>query len=519
MPEAMTDIPMSATPARIVRNTVSNSLSYAFLFISNLFLLPFIVHQLGDIYYGNIWVIIGALTAYMGLIDLGTSMAFVKFISEYHTKGDRTSLLEVINTGIGFYLAVGSVLLLVTWFAGEAILTLVGVPPGVMADAVFVLRVGMLVFVIANVVSPLTSVMFGIQRMDINSYVSIGTQAVSILGTIFVLLSGYGVRGLILNNLVVVLLNALLHSWFAFRKVPVLKLGIRHCKLSMVKRFVGYGANLQVSKLAQVILFQTDRILCLRFFGAGTATYYDIGARLNSTGRAVGLLSVSALIPAVAELDALQHREKIMTLYKRGSKYIAVIACFLFLFIGLFAPEILRVWFWDDKYLAAVGIVRVLAFGYFFNILTGVASSLAAGVGKTDFDRRYGIFASIFNLVATVVLLFVLGPIGIALGTSLSLMLGALYYIALFHGYMKVRSMEVLRLFGRPILTALIAGAAAFLVSMMLPLSEGSRIVQIGMLALVLLVYLSVFVGSLMLLRVFDAYDWQVLRSIRGRTA
>ncbi len=519
MPEALTDIPMSTTPARIVRNTVSNSLSFAFLFISNLFLLPFIVHNLGDIYYGNIWVIIGALTAYMGLIDLGTGMAFVKFISQYYTKGDRTSLQEVVNTGVAFYLAVGAVLMLVAWFFGEGILKLVGVPPAVMDDAVFVLRIGMLVFVIANVVSPLTSVLVGIQRMDINSYVSIGTQTISIMGTIFVLLSGYGVRGLILNNLVIVLLNASCLSWLAFRLVPVLKLGVRHCRMSMVRRFLGYGTNLQVSKLAQVILFQTDRILCLRFFGASTATYYDIGARLNSAGRAVGFLSVSALVPVVAELDALEHREKIMTLYRRGSKYIAVVASFLFLFIGVFAQQIVRVWFWDDKYLASVAVIRVLAIGYFFNIMTGVASSLAAGLGKTEYDRRYGIFASIFNLVATVGLLLVLGPIGIALGTSLSLMLGALYYMVLFHDFIEVRSAEVFRLFGRPVLTAILAGAAAFVVALLLPAYEGSRLLQAGMLAVILLVYMGVFVASLALLRVFDSYDWQLLRSIRGKKA
>jgi O-antigen/teichoic acid export membrane protein len=518
MPEALTDIPINTTPGRIVRNTVSNSLSFAFLFGSNLFLLPFIVHQLGDIYYGNIWVILGALTAYMGLIDLGTGMAFVKFISEYYTKGDRTSLLEVVNTGIAFYLVVGGVLMLVTWFAGEAILSLVGVPPGIMGDAVFVLRIGMLVFVIANVVSPLTSVMVGIQRMDINSYIAIATQTISIAGTIFVLLSGYGVRGLILNNLVIVLLNATCLTWFAFRLVPVLGLGARHCRVSMVKRFLGYGANLQVSKLAQIILFQTDRILCLRLFGASTATYYDIGARLNSTGRAVGFLSVSALVPAVAELDALQNRQKIMTLYQRGSKYIAVVASFLFLFIGVFAPQIIRVWFWDDKYLASVAIVRVLAFGYFFNIMTGVASSLAAGLGKTAFDRRYGVFTSVLNLVATIGLSFALGPIGIALGTSLSLALGAAYYLVLFHGYIKIRSAEVLRLFGRPLLAAIVAGAITFLAGLMLP-GDGSRLSQAARLGGIMVLYAGVFVGGLAFLRVFDAYDWQLLRSIRGKTA
>jgi O-antigen/teichoic acid export membrane protein len=518
MPEALNDIPMSATPTKIVRNTVSNSLSFAFLFATNLFLLPFIVHQLGDVYYGNIWVILGALTAYMGLIDLGTGMAFVKFISEYYTKDDRTSLLQVVNTGIAFYLVVGAFLMLVTWIAGEAILGLVGVPPGIMQDAIFVLRVGMLVFVIANVVSPLTSVLVGIQRMDINSYIAIATQTISIVGTIFVLLSGYGVRGLILNNLVVVSLNAACLTWFAFRLVPALRLGAQHCRISMIRRFLGYGANLQVSKLAQVILFQTDRILCLRLFGASMATYYDIGARLNSAGRAVGFLSVSALVPAVAELDALQHGDKIMTLYRRGSKYIAIVASFLFLFIGIFAPQIIRVWFWDDKFLASVMIVRALAFGYFFNIMTAVASSLAAGMGKTEYDRRYGIFTSVVNLAATVGLAFAFGPVGIALGTSLALMLGALYYMVLFHGFLKVRSLQVLQLFGRPMLTAILAGAVAFLAGLLVPVN-GSRTAQAVSLVAVFLLYSALFAGSLKLLHVLDEYDWRMLRAIRGKNA
>ena len=519
MPEPLTDNPISATPGRIVRNTVSNSLSFAFLFASNLFLLPFIVHNLGDVYYGNIWAILGALTAYMGLIDLGTGMAFVKFISEYHTKGDKASLLEVVNTGIVFYIVIGIVLLTFTWLAGGTILALVGVPPNIMDDAVFVLRVGMLVFVIANVVSPMTSVMIGIQRMDINAYISIATQTVSIAGTIFVLLSGYGVRGLIINNLVIVLLNAIGLSWFAFRLVPALRIGLRYCKLSMTRRFLGYGANLQVSKLAQIVLFQTDRILCLRFFGGSMATYYDIGARLNSAGRSVATLSVSALVPAVAELEALQHGEKIRTLYARGSKYIAVVASYLFLFLGVFAPEIIRVWFGDERFLASVMIVRVLAFGYFFNIITGVASSLAAGLGKTEFDRRYGIFTSVFNLIATIGLSLAMGPVGIALGTSLSLTLGAVYYLLLFHGYIKVSLVEVLRLFGRPMLTGVLASAVAWSVAALIPVNGPTRFEHGVLLVATLVIYSALFAGLLALFRVFDSYDRQLVRLILGKTA
>jgi peptidoglycan biosynthesis protein MviN/MurJ (putative lipid II flippase) len=186
--------------------------------------------------------------------------------------------------------------------------------------------------------------------------------------------------------------------------------------------------------------------------------------------------------------------------------------------MGVFAPQIIRVWFWDERFLASVTIVRVLAFGYFFNIITGVASSLAAGLGKTEFDRRYGIFASVFNLVATITLSLALGPVGIALGTSLSLVLGAIYYLSLFHGYVNVSSGEVFRLLGRPLLTGILASAVAIVLALILPAFESSRLLQAVMLAAIFLLYASVFVGILAFLHVFDSYDWQLLRSIKGKT-
>jgi O-antigen/teichoic acid export membrane protein len=509
---------MNETPRRIIRNTLTNSASYGFLFISNIFLLPYVVHALGNQYYGGIWAILGTLTAYMGLLDLGTGMSLVKFISEFYTKGEEIHLCEVVNTGIASYATLGIAVLVVAWAAGETILSLIGVPQAIMQEAVFVLRIGMLALVIANIVSPVTSVLTGIQRMDINSYVSIGTQTLNIVGTITVLSAGYGVRGLILNNLMIVVLNSVCLGWFAFRFVPGLKLGVRYCSMAMLKKSLGYGANLQVSRLAQVILFQTDRILALRFFGEITSAYYAVGAQLTSAVRSIAFLSVSALVPAVAEMDAKQHHDTILVLYKRGSKYIAVIAAFLFIFVGVFIPQIMRVWMKDAQFLAATGVVRVLIFGYFLNVVTGVASSLAAGIGKTEFDRRYGVFTSVFNLGATISLCLLLGPIGIAMGTSLSLMLGALYYLRLFHSYVKVSPGDILRLFWRPILAGILAGMGALLVSMVLPGDEGSRILGAAMLSGVFLVYTGLFAGLLATFGVIDEYDRKMLRSLLRRS-
>src|SRR5450755_2807636 len=54
----------------IVQNVLSNWLALAVTTVVGFFLSPFVVHRLGNLAYG-VWVIIGSLVSYMGLLDLG----------------------------------------------------------------------------------------------------------------------------------------------------------------------------------------------------------------------------------------------------------------------------------------------------------------------------------------------------------------------------------------------------------------------------------------------------------------
>ncbi|MDE3057588.1 MAG: oligosaccharide flippase family protein, partial [Bacteroidota bacterium] len=317
---------MKETPRKIIRNTITNSISFLYVSVSNFFLIPFIVHSLGEQMYGGVWAIIGALTAYIALLDLGTGTAFVKYISEYHTKGMMNDLLEVVNTGVIAYAGIGILIIALTFTFGNVLLSLIGVPQAIVADAGFVLKVSVCIFVLTGVASPVTSVINGIQRMEINLYVLLLTQTITVVGTIYVLRSGFGVRGLILNNLAAASVNALTSSIIAFRLVPSLKLHPRYFALAKVKQFFQYGFNLQVSRVGQIILFQTDRIFSLRFFGAFVSTYYDLSVRLTSATRTVSSVLHAALIPAIAEINAKEEREQLMALYNRGTKYMAIVA-------------------------------------------------------------------------------------------------------------------------------------------------------------------------------------------------
>ena len=503
-------------PRKITRNTLTNAAGFAVQFLTSMLLLPFIVRSIGNEAYGGIWAIVGTLTMSLGLLDLGTGTAFVKYISEFHARGDATSLSEVVNTGFAMYAAFGLVILPTTWFAGEYLLSVIGVPPALMSYAVFVLRIGMVVFVLAALLAPLTTVVFGIQRMDLNLIASVASQLTNIAGCITVITLGLGVRGLIVNNLLVLLVNSAILAWFALRIVPTIRFGPAYCTRSMAKRFLGYGMNLQVSKLAQVFLFQLDRIVTLRVFGTVSAAFYDIGGRLCNGGRSVVTLTISALIPAVSELHALDERERLLTLYRRGSKYVSIAATFVFLFVGTFSSDIVRTWM-GEGYAASAMIVSALACGYFFNVTTGIASAVAAGVGRTDFERRGGVLSALLNVVTISVGALLFGAVGIAAGTSISLVGGAFY---LFHQVDRLlehpRQTRWVSL-AKPLFVGIAAAGSAFMFRLFLLPDTVSRASGILVLVVSLSIFTVVFAVLLWVFHILDRSDLSILRILPVR--
>jgi O-antigen/teichoic acid export membrane protein len=256
---------------------------------------------------------------------------------------------------------------------------------------------------------------------------------------------------LILNNLGVAVVNAAIMSRYAWTLYPELRLSSKYCSRAKAKTMLVYGTNLQVSKIAQIVTFQTDRIFSLRFFGTSNATHYDLGVRVNSAARTVTASLVTALIPAVSEMETLDQREQLAALYERGTKYVVTLAAFLFLFIFIFADPLIAAWL-GEGYGQTVVFVRILTLGYFANIVTAVSSAMTAGLGRTNIDRNYGILMGIVNIVLVVVLALTVGAYGIAIATSMSLTIGSLYFLGAFHRSFGLRHWTIARIYIKPLL-------------------------------------------------------------------
>jgi len=498
---------------KIISNTIYNSIGRFWAILAAFFLTPYIIHRIGVERFG-IWAIAGVVTGYFGLFDFGVGMSFVKYIAEFYAKKDYEKINRVVNSSLIFYFLFALVLIIAAFLLMGRLIWLIRIPPRLYGETLFVFLAGIAIFSASTFLSVFGAIQGGLQRMDISNKAAMAITVPNVIGVIFFLENGYGLPGLIINNAITLAIGSVVNIVIAFKILPELRINPLFFDREILKKMFHYGYKLQVSRLANLVSFQTNNILIAYFLGIGLVTHYQLGSSLLQQARQMLLPLVSALVPAVSEIEAQKKTDYLRELYMRGSKWLIAIATPVLCFMIAEASVIMLAWM-GNGYARSAFVIQVLAFGYFAATVTGIASSITAGVARTDLDMKFGILMAALNIFLSVVLIVKMGLIGAAVGTTLSLTAASFFYMKVFsddvigmvlRNYMKLFCKPFLSCIA-PVLTILVM---QYYFQKMAP--AGSRMINLSILILNGLLFAVVYVICMSLTKYFDAYDMELIK-------
>jgi O-antigen/teichoic acid export membrane protein len=503
----------SSISQKILRNTVFNTAGRGWAVMTGLILTPYIISHLGLERYG-ILALLGSVTGYFGLFDFGISTSFVKYIAEFHARKEYGKINQVVNTGTAFYVVFGLGVFALACIFMEPVLSLLRIPAWLHDETAFVFIVGVGTFSVSSALGAFASVPAGLQRMDVANLISVLGSVPSIAGTVFVLENGYGLPGMMVASLLTTALCSAAHIVAAFRMLPELEFNLFLFSRDLFGKLFSFGYKLQVSRFANLISFQTDKFLITGFLNIGLVAHYQLGSSIVSQARQIPLLLISALVPAVSELEAREGRQALINVFLRGSKYLISASTPLLVFVAVNAPVIMLAWM-GPGYEPASTVIRVLSLGYYLATVTGVASSIAAGVARTDLDMKFGVLMAAVNLLLSLFLILTFGFAGMLAGTCAALAVSSLYYFRLFLGYLELPARNFGCLFVKPacacVLPALATCAANYA---LYPLAaESGRWFALSLAASESLVFIVLYAAGILRSGYFDAYDKTVLRA------
>ena len=84
---------------KLFRGSVLRTVVLVSNIIVSFFMMPFLVHSLGNRWYG-FWALAGSILGYYGLLDLGLSSAVTRFVSQAFGQKRHDEINILVNSAI-----------------------------------------------------------------------------------------------------------------------------------------------------------------------------------------------------------------------------------------------------------------------------------------------------------------------------------------------------------------------------------------------------------------------------------
>jgi len=385
--------------------------------LASFFLMPFIVHHLGDRAYG-FWSLAAAFIGYYSLLDLGLSSAISQYMCIAIGHGDHTECRVVFNTALLLQFLLGGAALLATSALVLATPWICRNPADVhlFRSVIAILGTCTALGFPARVYSAVINaeLRFDIQSWLANLGVVLRTGLI-----VWAVLAGGGLLALAWVTLLATLPVSALQIWYARREASWARIGKSFFKPKMVRSFFSYGAYNFLAYIGDIVRFQLDPLVISGLIGLAAVTHYRVAGVLAQYYLQVIIVSVGALSPVLSRLHGAGNRTALEEVFFFGTKLSICAAVFICLaFAGWGRPFIIR-WM-GPSYLDGYLPLVVLSLAVFLDVSQKPSIDLLFATFKHRIYAWINCTEAAANLALSVVLARPFGILGVAMGTLIA---------------------------------------------------------------------------------------------------
>lgn len=406
-----------AAKAIIARNTVWNYAGFILNLGLNFILFPFVVGQIGEAAAG-VWLLLGSVTGYMGLLELGLVPALAQRVAAEVGRGSERQVDAAVSTALALLTGLMLVAFQALWFV-PLLVELLKVPAELSGSAAAVFTIAISGFALKMPLAAPQALLLGSQRQDRCNQLWILQAAARAALTVAVLLAGFGVVAVVIVEALVPILSAPLQLRWVRDEFPALRVSRRGVDPAMGRALMSFGGSMLAIHMCSLVIEQTDRLVVGAFRPIAEVTHYSAAWKLYMLAFTLPTIVLQALTPMAASFHGRGDAEGLKRLFLRMAKYAAAIALPLTVALGLTAGSLLRLWM-GPGFVDARWVVAVLAASFAVTSFNHAGYSMLVGTRQVSaLLWLYWMPQAVLNLGLSLWLVHPLGIVGVALGTAI----------------------------------------------------------------------------------------------------
>ena len=384
---------------------------------------PFLIHKLGQSEYG-LYSLVNSIVGYLTVLDLGFGNAIIVYTAKYRATGDINSerklhgMFKIIFYIVGF----------IAIFLGIALFLSVDKIFGNTMTDVELNKTKIMMLILTFNLG--ITFFFNIYLSIINAYEKFVFQKLlSIISTIVKPLLMIPLLLLDFKSITMVLIVTLVNTFimisnYLYCRIK-LKVKIKYNGFDNIlfKTILGYSIWIFLGIIVDKINWSIDNFVLGAVSGTAAVSVYSVAAQLNNMFVNLSTAISGVLLPKISKMVAKKSSSKELTAefikVGRLQYYLIFLMCSGLI---IFGRQFISFWvgneYIDSYYVALIIIIPVC-----IPLIQNLGLSIIQAMNKYRFRSIIMTIVAIINLISSIFLAKMYGPIGAAIGTGASLII------------------------------------------------------------------------------------------------
>jgi O-antigen/teichoic acid export membrane protein len=378
------------------------------------FLMPFLVHRLGDRIFGY-WTLVAAVLGYYGLLDLGIVTAVQHHVAKSIGTASRESANRTISTAFYIFAGLGLLILAIS----VVIALLAGLFISDPADAHLFRTVLLLMgtgFAFGFPGRAFLGALCAHLRLDLVAIVGIAVLFVRTALIVVIIGRGGGIVALASIMLFSEIATYLAY-YFALRKIqPGLDISHTFATRETLQQLFGYSGYALVVQISDQLRFFIDGWMVGIFVSVAAVTHYAIASRISQSFLSLIVALLGILAPWFSQLWGSSDLPGIRRVFIFGTKVSAVVSTIIASSLILYGRPFIASWM-GPNYLDAYWPLVLLVAAIYLDVAQQPSVAYLYGVSRHRFLAWLTFAEAIANVALSIYWARRYGMIGVALGT------------------------------------------------------------------------------------------------------
>lgn len=419
---------------RFAVTTVLNAVGVGIGFVTSMLLTPVMIHSLGLKGYG-VWVLITSFSiasGYLSILDLGIQSAVVKFVAEYHVRGQQRELDQVISAGLYLFCALGALgAVAVVVFGRYFLVSAFHVP----VELVATMRLLLYLLAIQTFFEfpglALSAVADGLQRYDLQRAAQIAYIVLYSVLIYLLLRSGYRLTGISVAVLSLAIGRTVFFAILARKLMPALRL-TRRFDFALLRRVGRFSSDVFLIRLNAIVYYVMDKTIIAAMLSTTLLTQYDVASKLRNVALVSLSLITPQIVPIAARLCASSDRAGLQVLFLKATKYQLAITIPAAMSVYILAAPFIRLWV-GPAYDEAAALARLFIVYVILDAVVAVGYNVMVGIHEVRSLVLVQLLTTTgLNLVLSVALTHCIGLSGVVWGTVIGTAASVVPYCCLY---------------------------------------------------------------------------------------